>query len=295
MSTLPDPEILSKLERLDLAARRVVEGFLAGRHRSPYRGFSVEFARHRQYVPGDDTRHIDWKAWAKTERLYLKQYHQETNLTASILVDTSRSMAYRGRFLSKLDRARLAAASLLFLILDQRDSAAVHRFADHLEEVTPQTSHPAAFYDCCERLLALEAAGEGAAGPALEELAGRLSRRGVVIVISDLFAEPAETLRAVRRLAFNGHDVLALQVLDRDEREFPLRGPCLFESLEGSGTVRADARRLRAGYLRALGKFQEHLHRGFRAAGADLLTTDTSEPLDAALAAYLAARAGRGL
>ncbi|MHC4714667.1 MAG: DUF58 domain-containing protein, partial [Planctomycetota bacterium] len=237
MSNLLDPAILSRMEDLDLAARTVVEGFLAGRHRSPYRGYSVEFSQHRQYVHGDDTRHIDWKAYGKTERYYLKEYQQETNLRATILIDVSRSMSYRGDHLSKIDYAKLAAASLAaslaYLVLDQQDVVSVMAFNDRLTPVVAPTGRSAAFYDVCEGVLSLATGGASDTGEALRQAASLLSRRGVVVVISDFFADVPATLKGLQRLVFEGHDVLAFQVLDRDELEFPVSGLCRFEGLEG--------------------------------------------------------------
>jgi len=294
MPDLLDPKILSKMQRLDLAARFVVEGFFSGRHRSPYRGYSVEFSQHRQYVHGDDTRHIDWKAYAKTGRLYLKQYHRETNLCATILLDTSRSMSYRGDHLSKIDYAKLAAAALAFLVLDQQDAVSVTAFTDRPSPVVAPTAGMAAFYDICEALLTVAVGGGSDIGAALHEATGLLKRRGVVIVISDFLGDPDATLTGLEHLRFDGHDVLALQVLDRDEIDFPLRGVCSFEGLEGGGRILTDAARIRGAYRAALAAHQETLRSGCTRMRVDMVTASTSESLDALLAAYLMSRDGRG-
>ncbi len=294
MSDLLDPAILSRMEDLDLAARTVVEGFLAGRHRSPYRGYSVEFSQHRQYVHGDDTRHIDWKAYGKTERYYLKEYQQETNLRATILIDVSRSMSYRGEYLSKIDYAKLAAASLAYLVLDQQDVVSVMAFSDRLTPVVAPTGRTAAFYDVCEAMLALETGGGSDTGEALHQAASLLSRRGVIVVISDFFADVPSTLKGLQRLVFEGHDVLAFQVLDRDELEFPLSGLCRFEGLEGSDRVLTDASRIRAAYRGALGEFLELLRAGCVRIQADYVLASTAERLDKVLSAYLLSRSRRG-
>ncbi len=289
-----DAEVLGKMERLDLAARFIVEGFLSGGHRSPYKGFSVEFSQHRQYVAGDDTRHIDWKAYGKTERYYLKEYQQETNLRAVMLVDTSESMAFRGEGLSKLDYGKLAAAALTYVVLDQQDMVAVMGFADRVVPVTAPTGEMSAFYDMCEAMLSMECGGKGDVGAALHQAAGLLKRRGVVVVISDFLSDVGETVKGLEHLRFEGHDVIALQILDHAELEFDMRGMCLFEGLEGGGEVLADAGRVRGRYRAAMGEFLETLQAGCVRTQADYLLADTSESLDKVLAAYLLARGRRG-
>lgn len=291
MAGLLDPRILSAMERLDLAARFVVDGFLSGRHKSPMHGYSVEFSQHRQYVHGDDVRHIDWKAYGKTGRYYLKQYHKETNLTATILLDTSASMAYRGEGLSKIDYAKLAAASLAFLVLDQRDRIALLHFAEKLTPVVAPTSNAGGFFDVCESVLQLPTGGESNVGAALHEAAGMLPRRGIVIVISDFLSNVDEIQKGLEHLAFEGHDCLALQVLAHDEVEFGFSGVVRFEALEGAGSIVTDAAQVRRAYKEALSGFLEHLRSATLAARSDYCLTATNESLDKALTAYLLARA----
>jgi len=293
MSDLFDPKVLSRMERLDLVARFVVEGYLSGRHKSPYRGFSVEFSQHRAYAPGDDTRRIDWKVYGKTERYYMKEYQQETNLLAYILVDTSKSMAYASGQLRKIEYAKMAAACLAFLILDQQDSVGVMAFGDDLRVVMPPTAGGAAFSDICEAVSPLEPEGEGDIAGALHKMAQIFRRRGVVAVISDFLADADATLKGLEHLRFDGHDVIAIQVLDPAERTFPFSGTCVFEGLEGGGRVLTDAARIRRQYTRALEAFVDKLHSGCAAAQADHLLADTSESLDKVLAGYLLARGKR--
>ena len=218
MTELFDPKILAKMERLDLLARFVVEGFFSGRHMSVYRGFSVEFSQHRQYTPGDDTRRIDWKAYGKTERYYLREYQQETTLTAHILVDTSRSMAYASGQLRKIEYAKMAAACLAFLILDQQDSVAVMTFDDAARMIMTPTSRMAAFADVCEALAPIEPRGDSNIAQALHRTAEGIGKKGVVVVVSDFLSGMEETVKGFEHLAFEGHDCLAIQVLDPAER-----------------------------------------------------------------------------
>ncbi len=293
MPNLFDPKVLSRMERLDLLARFVVEGYLTGRHRSPYRGFSVEFSQHRQYAPGDDTRHIDWKAYGKTERYYLKEYQQETNLVAHILVDVSKSMEYRGDALSKIDYAKVAAASLAFLILDQQDMVNVMSFASDLAVTSEPTGRMAAFYDLCERLLSLSPSEEGQVGPALHQAAELVRRKGLVIVISDFLSDVDATLKGLEHLRFQGHEVIAVQVLDRDEVSLPFSGMCAFEGLEGGERLLTDPGRIRRRYTDALSAFLERLRAGCVRSQVDYLLARTDEPLDKVLSGYLLARLRR--
>ena len=293
MTHLFDPKVLARLERLDLLARFVVEGYLTGRHRSPYRGYSVEFSQHRAYTPGDDTRHIDWKAYGKTERYYLKEYQQETNLIAHIIVDTSKSMEYRGDFLSKIDYAKIAAASLAFLILDQQDMVSIMSFSESLKVAVEPTGRMAAFYDMCEKLLAFSPSGEGPLAPALHSAADLIKRRGVVVVISDFLSPIDDTMKGLEHLRFQGHEVLALQVLDRDETAFPFAGTVVFEGLEGGGKVFTDAARIRKTYASELEAFLTKLRAGCVRSQVDYLLAETSEPMDKVLSGYLLARSRR--
>ena len=293
MTELFDPNILAKMERLDLVARFVVEGFFSGRHRSPYRGFSVEFSQHRAYTPGDDTRRIDWKAYGKTERYYLREYQQETTLTAHILVDTSKSMAYASGQLRKMEYAKMAAACLAFLVLDQQDSVSVMTFDEEVRMVMTPTSRMAAFADVCEALAPVEPRSKGDVAAALHHVAGAVKRRGVVVVISDFLSDVEATVKGLEHLSFQGHDCLAIQVLDQAEVGFPFSGNCLFEALEADARVFADAGRLRRQYLGALDAFLGRLRGGCVAAQVDYLLARTSESLDKVLVAYLLSRGKR--
>jgi uncharacterized protein (DUF58 family) len=293
MTNLFDPQTLSKLDKLDLVAKTVVEGFFSGRHASPYRGFSSEFIQHRQYTPGDDTRRIDWKAYGRTERYYLREHQQETNLTAHILVDTSRSMAYASGQLRKLEYAKMAAACLAYLVLDQQDSVAVMTFDGDVKMLATPTSLMAAFVDVCEALAPLEPRGDGDIARALHTVAEAVGRRGVIIVISDFLEKPDAIVKGIEHLAFEGHDCLVIQTLDPAERRFPFSGNCLFEGLERGARVLTDASRVKVRYLSAMDGFLAELRTGAVAAGADYLFAETSEGLDKVLAAYLLSREGR--
>ncbi len=287
------PEAVRRIGRLELRARHIVEGVLSGMHRSPYFGQSVEFLQHRQYAPGDDLRHVDWKVWAKQDRLYVKQFEEDTNLRCTLLVDVSASMAYGQGPLNKYDYAATLATSLAYLLFKQHDSVAALTFADTIRDRTPMRNVPAALAGIVGCLDAHQPDHKTDAGAIFQEVAETSARRGLMVVISDLLAAPESTLRGLRTLRQRGHDVLVLQVLDDDELDFPFDGPTRFEGLELPRHVNCHPRTLRAGYLQALEEFLTTLRRGCARDAVDYALVRTSQPFDAALAAFLCRREAR--
>ncbi len=288
---LLQPDLVRKLGRIEIKARHVVEGFLAGLHRSPYRGYSVEFAEHRGYVAGDDPRHIDWKVYGKRERYYIKQYHEETNFVATVLLDVSESMAFASASTSKLEYALQLAAAMSYLVLRQHDAAALGIYdRECASYLAPSTRLP--FLNrLSEALAQVQPAGGTDTARCLTQFARQISRRGIVVVISD-FLEPVEdVLRGLRQLKSRGHEVVALQVLDRDELEFPLRGHVRFEGLEASGRLFIEPHRLREAYLDELNAHLHALRRGCGQSEIDYRLASTAEPLDEFLLTYLTVRA----
>lgn len=289
-----DPRVLNRVSRLDLRARLIVEGTVAGRHRSPYKGFSVEFAEHREYAPGDDLRYLDWKVYGKSDRLYVKQYEEETNLHAVLCVDASESMRYEvpGRDgLSKYDYAATVAASIAYLVIQQQDAAGLVLFDDAVREVLPAGSQPVHL----QRLLSLLETFRGGPrtdlGAALGEVSEKIRRRGLLVLVSDLLDEPGRVLSGLRRLRSRRQDVVVFHVLDRDEVEFPFDRMTRFEGMEEPASeVLCDPRALRAAYLEGLGEFRSALRAGCLAERIDYVPLDTSTPLDVALSGYLARR-----
>jgi len=288
--TLLDPATLEKLGGLEIIARHVVDGFLQGMHRSPHVGFAMDFAHHRPYSPGDDVRRIDWRAFARSERFYLKQHEVSTNLRAHILLDASGSMAYRGKddAVSKFRYAQILAASLAYLILRQKDSVGLIAFDGQIRsEVAPSSvsSHLARLTATIENTGAEK---ESKIAPLLHELAARIRSRGMVILLSDLFDEPTALINALHHLRREGHEVLMLQILSPDEAEFPFRTWTMFENIENESDRRGlDPALVRSTYLM---NFRSHLDSIRQAAHRlairyALLTT--SEPLDVALAKVL--------
>ena len=289
-----DPAILAKLGSMELRARTIVEWFLTVLHRSPFKGFSVEFAEYRQYIPGDDLSTIDWKVYARSDRYYVKKFEAETNLDCHVLLDVSASMAYRGgSAMTKLAYGSVLAASLGYLMNRQRDATGLMAFDDEIRERIPARSRPGHLLGI---LLALERLQPGlrsnVARP-LHQLAEALAKRSLVVLISDLIDDAGPVVRGLRHLRFRGTDVIVFQVLDPYELRFPFDRASRFRDVESDDEVTADPARARPAYLQALGELQAQYARELRGAGIDFLTLDTSKPLDVALVAYLSARARR--
>lgn len=288
-----DPKVLAKIARLELRARHVVEGFISGLHRSPFRGFSVEFASHREYVQGDDIRHIDWKVQARTDRFYIKQYEEETNLKAVFLLDVSESMRYGAGCggLSKYEYAATAAASLAFLLQRQQDAVGLGLFDERLAAYLPPSHSPQQI----RAMLHAMNAAVPARGTSLEEvahaMAEQISRRGVVCLISDLFVETDGVLRALEHFRHRGQETLVLHILHEDELEFPFQGPTRFLGLEGLGCLDVQPRTLREAYRKEIRDFCRQVRRRCLSGRIDYKQVSTADSLDAALCAFLAARA----
>jgi uncharacterized protein (DUF58 family) len=284
------PELLARIERLEFDARQVVEGYLAGRHRSPRHGFAVEFAQHREYAPGDDLRHIDWKVFGRTERYYLKQYEQETNLVAWLLVDASESMAYGSGSRTKYATAATLAAALAFLTVNQTDSAGLATLADKIETFLRPSSSNSHVKDCLRFLASGPTAKPGALAQTLHEVAGRLGRRGVVFILSDLLDDPAPILESIQHIRYFKHEVVVFQILDPAEVEFPFRHPTEFRGLEGLGQLPTDPLSIRENYLAAFAEHVRILDDGLRAQETDFVRVLTDADLGQLLATYLRKR-----
>jgi len=288
-----DPKVLSKIARLDIVARLVVEGFVTGLHKSPYHGFSVEFAEHREYVAGDDIKHIDWKVFGRSDRYYIKQYEEETNLSATILLDTSESMRYRSAEapVSKLDYGCFIAASLAFLILQQRDTVGLVTFDEKIREWVPPSSHPSHRNVILSALNATEPAQKTGLGRIFNEVAERCSRKGLIIIISDFFDDAQRILAGLRHLKYRRHELIAFHVLDPAERSFPFESMTTFKGMEGLGDIISDPQAIRQAYLEEIEGHIWDLKRGCRQDRIDYVELTTDQPLDIALSRYLATRA----
>lgn len=263
---------------------------MAGEHKSPYRGFAIEFAQHREYAPGDDVRHLDWKVQAKTERYYIKQYEQETNFVAHLLLDGSESMKYGSGEISKLEYGKMMAACLAYLILHQRDAVALGIFDEEVQEYLPRSDNRDNLFRIMDRLAGFEPLRGTRLAPVLHGMAGKIKRKGIVIVISDFFDDEEELLQSVQHLRFKGHEVIMMQVLDPCEIDFPFTGNVEFEGLEDLPLIRTRPSQIKKSYHREFEKFRERLRSDVERHQCHFVGVRTDQPLDEVLANYLTFR-----
>ena len=285
-----DPQILARVRSLELQARGVVEGYLSGMHRSPYHGFAVEFAQHREYVPGDDIKHIDWKVYGRSGRFYLKQYEQDTNLVAWLLVDVSESMKYGSGATTKFDFACVAAAALAYLVVQQSDSVGLATFDAEVQAFLRPSSQNSHLKEILHQLAKGPGGEKTHTGQTLHELADRIQRRGIVMLFSDLLDEPAEILAGLRHLRYQRHEVVVFHVMDAAELDFPFQDATLFRGLEQLPDLLTDPRSLREGYIAELTKHLDELRRGCRTLNVDYVPLRTDADVGVVLAGYLAKR-----
>ena len=288
-----DPRVLARVARLELEARQVVEGHLAGRHRSPRHGFAVEFAQHREYAPGDDIRHLDWKVFGRTERYHLKQYEQETNLVAWLVVDGSESMRYGSGERTKYDLACAAAAAVAYLVLQQADSVGLATTAGGVRGFLRPSGQINQLREVCRVLADGPFDGPADLGRVLHELAGRTGRRGVVFVFSDLLDDVPDILAGLQHVRYHKHEIVLFHTLDGAEIDFPFRHTTLFRGLEGLPEILTDPPGVRDSYLKAFGDHVAALQAGCRGMEIDYTRLRTDADLGRDLAAYLQKRRGR--
>lgn len=286
------PEAIARISRLEILARNVVEGFLSGLHRSPYFGQSVEFAQHREYAAGDDIRRIDWKVWSKTDRYYIKQYEEETNLRTTLLVDLSESMQFGSGELNKYEYACRLAASLSYLLIRQQDSVGMTTFDNAVRSTVPPSSKQNHLQAILSSLDIQKPAKKTDLQSLLGLVADQQTRRGLIVLISDLFVDRAGLFKGLKLLRTRGHDVMVFHVMDDEELDFNFAGTTKFEGMEEMGDLICDPRSLREGYLAAVTAFVDDIRRHCTRQMIDYQTIRTSEHLDAALAHYLTHRVG---
>ncbi len=291
-SRLLDPEMLARLAVFPLRARLAMEGYVSGVHRSRSRGVSVEFAEHREYAPGDDLRYLDWKVLGRTDKYYLKQFEEETNLACHLLLDTSESMSYRGPAaqVSKLEYAQRAAAAMAYLVLHQQDCVGLATFDSEVRAILRPSGNPSHLQDVLRVIEETAPGRKTSIGPILHDLAERLKRRGIVIVFSDMFDELGSVLAGLKHLRHRRHEVILMHVLDPAEIEFPFEQATLFVGLEEAGQVPADPPALRRAYLAEFGAYLRQLRAGCREQAIDYLLLRTDRPLGIVLSGYLASR-----
>ena len=289
-ANLLDPEAISRAEALGLHARYIVEGYMAGEHKSPYRGFAIEFAQHREYAPGDDLRHLDWKVLGRTDRYYVKQYEQETNYVAHLLLDGSESMSYGSGKISKLHYGKMVAACLAYIILHQGDAVALGIFDSELRDYAPRSDSKASMHAIMTRLAAFQGTQTTNVASVLHEMARQIRRKGIVIVISDCFDDEQQILEGIQHLRFGGHEVILLHTLDPYELEFPFQGLVEFQGLETPALLQTRPADIRKSYQQELQAFTQRLREGCDRNHCHYLMVNTSHPLDEVLSGYLAFR-----
>jgi uncharacterized protein (DUF58 family) len=290
-----DPQTLAKIKGLQLRAQHIVEGFVAGLHRSPYHGFSIEFAEHREYAPGDDLRYVDWKVFGRTDKYYLKQYEDETNLIVYLVLDVSESMSYRSGDspLTKLEYAQCLAAAMTWLVLQQQDAIGLVTFDDRIRSYIRPSGNPSHMQTVLHAMDTASATKKTSTGPIFHELAERFTDRGVVMVLSDFFDDVNSVTAGLKHFRYRRHDVVLFHTLDVAELDFPFTQPTLFKGLEEFPEVLADARSLRRAYLKEFNDFLTNLKAGCRGLGMDYQEMRTDQRVDLALVPYLASRMAR--
>jgi uncharacterized protein (DUF58 family) len=286
----PTPVQAEKLGRIDLIARLVVEGFLVGLHRSPYHGFSVEFAEYRHYIPGEPVTHMDWRAYARTDRHYLKVFAEETNLRATLLLDCSASMSF-GSDPSrpvKAAYAKMLASALSYLLLRQNDAVGLEMFAQRRLGSVPARASRRQLFHLLKNLDRMPVGGGTGIGPVLHEVADRLPRRGLIILVSDLMDDPETIISGLKHFRHRGHEVVVFQILDPREQDLGYSGDTRFIDLENPGdTIRLQPAHIRQQYVERFDQWREDLRRGARRQRVDLVEITTDTPFSTALLAYL--------
>lgn len=284
------PEVLSRISSLEVLSRGVVEGFLGGLHKSPYKGFSVEFMSYRPYMPGDDPLHVDWKLYARSDRYYIKEFEAETNANLNVLLDVSHSMGYGSGDLNKLDYGRYLAASLAYLMIGQRDGVGLAFFDEDIIEHVPPKSTRSHLYTLLSRMEKQELGKQTGLGKPLHKLAEKLKQRGFVVIISDLLGDPDQLIEGLKHFRFKGHEVIVFHLSDPQEINFDFKDVVEFEDMETGAKMLISAEEAKELYTKNFSAFQSRLEDECGGLGVDYVPLRTDAPLDTALFAYLAAR-----
>lgn len=288
------PDVIQQVKRLDLRARFIVEGFLSGLHNSPYHGFSVEFSEHRKYTAGDDIRQIDWSVFAKTDRFYIKKYQAETNLDAYLLVDSSASMDFAaGDRMTKMDYSICLAAAMGYMMINQQDSVGLMTFDEKLRTFLPPKCKRSHLTNVLATLARTKPTGKTHLAEAIHQAASKISKRSLIILLSDMLADQDEVIKALHHLKYRGHDLIIFQVLDYSEVMFDFDGQVSFEEPETGEEIQADPQGIRSAYLAELQRFIDEYKRQCQAVRADFVTVDNSMTFDKALLQFLVERKSR--
>ncbi|MDD5540340.1 MAG: DUF58 domain-containing protein [Candidatus Marinimicrobia bacterium] len=289
-----DPAVIARLDNMSLRARLVVEGFIIGLHRSPYHGFSIEFAEHRPYMPGDEIKHIDWKLYGKTDRFYIKQFEEETNLKSYILLDKSGSMSFKSTAVSKLTYGSYLAAALGYLLIKQQDAVSLTHFDAEITAYLPPSAKKSHLNQVLGALENASAGAETAIAPLLHEMAEKLKKRGLIILISDLLDNPQDVINALKHFRHKRHEVIVFQVLDPQEIAFDFKRQTKFIDLENRDTLLTEPGQVKEAYRQAMRLFIEDYKIQCRVNNIDHVLLTTDRPLDLALTEYLNKRARIG-
>jgi uncharacterized protein (DUF58 family) len=285
------PDVIAKVARLDLKAKFIVEGYLSGLHASPFQGFSVEFSEHRKYSQGDDLRSIDWNVYAKTDRYYVKKFEAETNMECTLVVDSSASMGYAyGAGVTKLEYSIYIAAALGYMMVHQQDSVGLAVCGTSVEVFMPAKSKRAHLVNLLARLANVRPGGKTGLAAAIHQIAEMVTKRGLVVIFSDLLTDEEELLQSIHHLKFRGHDVIVFHVLDAAEAHFPFEGVAKFRDVEGPTEIEVDPQSVRAAYLEELERFRAAIKERLSRVHIDYVPLDTSMPFDKALTSFLANR-----
>lgn len=291
ISKFLDPELLAALSSMEIRARTVVEGMVEGLHKSPFKGFNVEFSEYRQYVPGDPLKDIDWKVYARTDKFYIKEHEEETNLSGYLVMDTSGSMSYKGAgSMSKLDYASTLAASLAYLMLKQQDSVGLVTFASGLRKMIRPRTGMAHLKAVCNELEATRASDTTNIGESLDMVGQSMKKRGIFIMFSDLMDNAEVIINKLRQLRTRRHEIVLFHVLDRDEISFPFDDTTIFQDLEDRSEIVTDAFTLRTEYLKRVRQLMQTFKSALRKSGIDYLIADTSMPLETNLRSFFTRR-----
>ena len=284
------PDIISRLNNLSLKARFVVEGFIVGLHKSPYHGFSVEFSEHRAYGAGDEIRHVDWKLWGKTDRFFIKQFEEETNLKSYLLVDQSLSMTYKSKNMTKLEYAQILAASLGYLMLKQQDAVGLTLFDDRIRVNIPARSKRSHLNIILSQMQNIIAGPETTIAPVLHKTAEAIKKRGLIILISDLFDDPDKVLSGLQHFRYKGHEVIVFHVLDPQELTLDFTQRTRFRDMESGEEIVTDPWHIQSDYQKSMEQFCDYIKSNCRQKNIDYVQLSTDLPLDMALSEYLIKR-----
>ena len=284
------PDIISRLNNLSLKARFVVEGFIVGLHKSPYHGFSVEFSEHRAYGAGDEIRHVDWKLWGKTDRFFIKQFEEETNLKSYLLVDQSLSMTYKSKNTTKLEYAQILAASLGYLMLKQQDAVGLTLFDDRIRVNISAKSKRSHLNIILSKMQNIIAGPETTIAPVLHKTAEAIKKRGLIILISDLFDDPDKVLSGLQHFRYKGHEVIVFHVLDPQELTLDFTQRTRFRDMESGEEIVTDPWHIQSDYQKSMEQFCDYIKSNCRQKNIDYVQLSTDLPLDMALSEYLIKR-----